>query len=62
MELNTGDSVRDAIQLLYEKNVYGAPIVDVVDSDGTARRFSDRYVGFIDIASLFLWALEVILT
>ncbi|KAK9286870.1 hypothetical protein L1049_015276 [Liquidambar formosana] len=58
VELNIGDSVRDAIQLLYEKNVYGAPIVDVVDSDGTARRFSDRYVGFIDIASMFLWALE----
>ncbi|XP_057955728.1 SNF1-related protein kinase regulatory subunit gamma-1-like [Malania oleifera] len=59
LELKTGDSLRDAIRLLYEKNVSGAPIADVVvDPNAAARRFSDRYIGFIDFASMLLWSLE----
>lgn len=55
--------MRDAIHFLYEKNVLGAPIADVLessdDSNAISRRFSDQYVGFIDFASMVLWSLEV---
>lgn len=55
--------MRDAIHFLYEKNVFGAPITDVLessdDSNAISRRFSDQYVGFIDFASMVLWSLEV---
>ncbi|KAB2634622.1 SNF1-related protein kinase regulatory subunit gamma-1-like [Pyrus ussuriensis x Pyrus communis] len=47
LELKTGASVRDAIHLLYEKNVCGAPIADT-----TSGSFSDPYIGFIDFASM----------
>lgn len=63
LELRTGDSVRDAIHVLYEKDVFGAPIADVLDLDestSATRRFSDNYIGFIDFASMVLWCLEVI--
>lgn len=59
MELNTEDRVKDAIHLLYEKNVSGAPIADVVYPDTIIGRFSDRYVGYIDLAGMVLWSLEV---
>ncbi|KAF2301864.1 hypothetical protein GH714_030009 [Hevea brasiliensis] len=55
VELKAGDGVKDAIQLLYEENVSGAPIADVVESDATVGRISDHYMGFIDFVSLFLW-------
>ncbi|XVE49028.1 hypothetical protein DITRI_Ditri01bG0048900 [Diplodiscus trichospermus] len=58
VELKTGDNVKDAIQLLYTKNASGAPIADVLDPDITVGRFSDRYIGFIDFATLVLWSLE----
>ncbi|XP_050261237.1 SNF1-related protein kinase regulatory subunit gamma-1-like [Quercus robur] len=61
LELRTGDSVRDAIHMLYEKDVFGAPIADVLDLDestSATRRFSDKYIGFIDFASMVLWCLE----
>lgn len=63
MELKTGDCLGDAIRLLHEKNVFGAPIaVDALDMDtGTiGRKFSDGYIGFIDFARMVLWSLEVI--
>ncbi|KAK8476503.1 hypothetical protein V6N13_017962 [Hibiscus sabdariffa] len=50
VELKTGDSVKDAIELLYTKNAFGAPITDVSD------RFP--YIGFLDFATLVLWSLE----
>ncbi|KAI9180460.1 hypothetical protein LWI28_005002 [Acer negundo] len=60
LELNAGNSVRDAIELLFENNLCGAPIVDVPDLDHTTTigRFSDRYIGFIDLASIILWSLQ----
>ncbi|KAJ6671389.1 hypothetical protein OIU85_015166 [Salix viminalis] len=58
VELNAEDRVKDAIHLLYEKNVSGAPIADVVDPDTIIGRFSDRYVGYIDLAGMVLWSLE----
>lgn len=54
LELKTGDSVRDAIHLMHEKNVCGAPI-----TDNTKGSFSDPYIGFIDFASIVLWFFEV---
>ncbi|XP_031380014.1 SNF1-related protein kinase regulatory subunit gamma-1-like isoform X2 [Punica granatum] len=59
-ELRADHSVRDAVCLLYKNNVSGAPIADA-PSD-TARRFSDRYIGFVDLATLVLWSLEEIET
>lgn len=59
MELEVEDNVIDAIRLLYEKDVSGAPIADIADPDTTTGRFPDRYVGFIDFARLVLWSLEV---
>ncbi|XWS67887.1 hypothetical protein CRYUN_Cryun04dG0043400 [Craigia yunnanensis] len=60
VELETGDNVKDAIELLYTKNASGAPIADVLDPDITVGRFSDRYIGFIDFTTMVLWSLEVI--
>lgn len=63
MELKTGDCLGDAIRLLHEKNVFGAPIaVDALDTDTATigRKFSDGYIGFIDFARMVLWSLEVI--
>ncbi|KAA8536091.1 hypothetical protein F0562_028569 [Nyssa sinensis] len=59
LELKTGDSLRDAIGLLYEKNVFGAPIADVIDSATTSGNFLDPYIGFIDFATMVLWSLEI---
>ncbi|KAF7142948.1 hypothetical protein RHSIM_Rhsim05G0073300 [Rhododendron simsii] len=61
MELKTGDCLGDAIRLLHEKNVFGAPIaVDALDTDTATigRKFSDGYIGFIDFARMVLWSLE----
>ncbi|KAE9448576.1 hypothetical protein C3L33_19529, partial [Rhododendron williamsianum] len=61
MELKTGDCLGDAIRLLHEKNVFGAPIaVDALDMDTAtiSRKFSDGYIGFIDFARMVLWSLE----
>ncbi|KAK0582128.1 hypothetical protein LWI29_021846 [Acer saccharum] len=60
LELNAGNSVRDATELLFENNLCGAPIADVPDPDHTTTigRFSDRYIGFIDLASIILWSLQ----
>ena len=60
LELKTGDNVKNAIELLYTKNAFGALIADVLDPDITVGRFSDRYIGFIDFATMVLWSLEVI--
>ncbi|XP_019053019.1 PREDICTED: uncharacterized protein LOC109114577 [Nelumbo nucifera] len=59
LELNSDDCLQDAIRLLYEKNVSGALIAGVLESDSTGR-YSDRYVGFVQFASMVLWSLEVI--
>lgn len=62
MELKTGDTVRDAIRLLNDKDVFGAPIAGdtLFHSDSNVpQRGSDRYIGFIDLASMLLWCLEV---
>ncbi|KAG5547899.1 hypothetical protein RHGRI_013547 [Rhododendron griersonianum] len=62
MELKTGDCLGDAIRLLHEKNVFGAPIaVDALDMDTAtiSRKFSDGYIGFIDFARMVLWSLEI---
>ncbi|MFQ6630262.1 hypothetical protein Gotur_007337 [Gossypium turneri] len=62
VELKTGDTVKDAIEFLYTKNAFGAPIVDVLDPEIPLTRFPDRYIGFLDFATLvgelaksFLW-------
>ncbi|XVE93654.1 hypothetical protein REPUB_Repub01dG0212600 [Reevesia pubescens] len=58
VDLKTGDNVKDAIELLYTKNAFGAPIADDLDPDITVGRFPDRYIGFIDFATMVLWSLE----
>ena len=41
------------------KNIFGAPIAIVLESSGDiTKRFSDRYVGFIDFTSMDLGSFE----
>ncbi|RDY06950.1 SNF1-related protein kinase regulatory subunit gamma-1, partial [Mucuna pruriens] len=58
LELKAGDSIKDAIHVLYEKDTFAAAILDVLDSDTASTRFSDRYIGLIDFTSMVLWCLE----
>ncbi|KAK8364350.1 hypothetical protein V6Z11_A03G227800 [Gossypium hirsutum] len=58
VELKTGDTVKDAIEFLYSKNAFGAPIVDVLDPEIPLTRFPYRYIGFLDFATLVLWSLQ----
>lgn len=57
LEIKSDDRVQDAISLLYDKNVSGAPIVGNVNSD--FKEFVDRDIGFIEFSSMVLWCLEV---
>jgi len=59
LEINSGDAIRDAIHMLYEKDTFGAVIVDVLDTETASIRFSDRYIGFISFPNMVLWCLEV---
>ncbi|CAN1320259.1 SNF1-related protein kinase regulatory subunit gamma-1 [Linum perenne] len=58
MEVKAGDSVRDAIDMLYKKNVLGAPIADFIDPENMSGRVSDRYMGFIDFSRMLLWCIH----
>ncbi|TKY75404.1 SNF1-related protein kinase regulatory subunit gamma-1 [Spatholobus suberectus] len=58
LELKAGDSIRDAIHMLYKKDIFAAAIVDVLSSDTASIRLSDRYIGLIDFTSMVLWCLE----
>ncbi|XP_028113897.1 uncharacterized protein LOC114311931 [Camellia sinensis] len=66
--LKTKYCLGDAIRLLYEKNVFGAPIVDDLhtdmdrDPDTTSHKLLDHYIGFVDFARMLLWSLEVTLS
>jgi len=59
LELKAGDSIRDAIHTLYEKDVFSAAIVDMLDSNANSVTFSDQYIGLVDFTSMVLWCLEV---
>ncbi|KAH0449544.1 hypothetical protein IEQ34_020236 [Dendrobium chrysotoxum] len=56
LELKHDDCIQDAIRSLYERNVFGAPIVNSVSSD--RGNFIDRDIGFIEFSSMVLWSLE----
>ncbi|PKU77958.1 SNF1-related protein kinase regulatory subunit gamma-1 [Dendrobium catenatum] len=56
LELKLDDCIQDAIRSLYERNVFGAPIVNSVSSD--RGNFIDRDIGFIEFSSMVLWSLE----
>ncbi|XP_058782956.1 SNF1-related protein kinase regulatory subunit gamma-1-like [Vicia villosa] len=58
LEIKAGDTIRDAIHMLYEKETFGAAIVDVLDTETSDVRFSDRYIGFISFPNIILWCLE----
>lgn len=53
--MKTGDFVKDAIRVMFEKNVSYALIADV-SSDG----FPDRFLGFVDLSRLLLWCIQVV--
>ncbi|CAL1384930.1 unnamed protein product [Linum trigynum] len=57
-ELKAGDTVKHAMELLYRRNVFGAPIADSIDPENITGRASDRYMGFIDFARMLLWCLH----
>lgn len=52
-EVKTGDSVKDAIRVMFQKNVACALIADV-SSDG----FPDRFIGLVHLSSLLLWCIQ----
>ncbi|XLS65948.1 hypothetical protein HN51_025922 [Arachis hypogaea] len=61
LEVKAENTLKDAIHMLYEKDVLGAVIVDdhVLQSEGcSTMRFSDRFIGFIDFPSMVLWCLR----
>ncbi|XP_047324973.1 SNF1-related protein kinase regulatory subunit gamma-1-like [Impatiens glandulifera] len=66
VEIRAGDSVGDAIRALSENNALGGLIADEPDAiiaDDSIAKFmnnnpSNRYIGFIDFARLFLWSLQ----
>ena len=60
LELKVRDNVKDAIHMLYEKDIFGAPIADDLGPNTSDIRSSNRYIGFIDFASMVLWCLEVL--
>ncbi|KAK6946272.1 CBS domain [Dillenia turbinata] len=60
LELKTQDCLRDAIWLLHQKNVFGAPIADEELGSDAIARFSNRYIGFLDFATMVLWCLKEI--
>ncbi|GAB4853880.1 hypothetical protein Ancab_018088 [Ancistrocladus abbreviatus] len=50
LDLKAGDCLKDAVHFLYEKNVYGAFITDILSDDSSttaaaAGKFSDRCIG-----------------
>ncbi|CAI0377539.1 unnamed protein product [Linum tenue] len=57
-EVKAGDTVKQALDILYRKNVFGAPIADSSDPENITDRASDRYMGFIDFARMLLWCLH----
>ncbi|XP_054787871.1 SNF1-related protein kinase regulatory subunit gamma-1-like [Prosopis cineraria] len=58
LELKAGDSVKDAIRMLYENDLFGAPIADVLDPDAPRMEFSYRYIGFLDFSTMVLWCIQ----
>ncbi|KAF6166687.1 hypothetical protein GIB67_005549 [Kingdonia uniflora] len=60
LELYSEDCLKEAIKLLYEKNVFGAPITDALEEEPKPEleKFLDRYIGFIDFATMVLWSIE----
>ncbi|XP_021738642.1 SNF1-related protein kinase regulatory subunit gamma-1-like [Chenopodium quinoa] len=59
LEVKAGDSLRDAIRLLYEKNAAVALVTDNSSANNAAiSRLSDRYIGVISFASMVLWCIE----
>lgn len=64
LELKAGDLLRDAIHLLYEKNVSVALITDSPSTNyntdnAASSKLSDRYIGVISFPSMVLWCIEV---
>lgn len=61
LEVRFDDCVEHAIRLMYENNVFGAPIVDPGPGDAlSARNPMDKDIGLIEFSSLVLWSLMVI--
>ncbi|CAL0318942.1 unnamed protein product [Lupinus luteus] len=59
-QLKAADSVRDAIHMLYQKDIFGAAILDVSHSDTTppTMTFTTSYIGIIAFSSMVLWCLQ----
>ncbi|KAG6605070.1 SNF1-related protein kinase regulatory subunit gamma-1, partial [Cucurbita argyrosperma subsp. sororia] len=55
LEVKTGDCVKDAIRVMFKKNVDCALIADV-----TSEGFPERFIGFVHLSSLLLWCIQEI--
>lgn len=64
MELKTTDTIGYAIKLLYDKDLYFAPVV--VDKFGTnfdkPKYTQQEFIGLIGLGSMIVWFLQVITT
>ncbi|KAL2654221.1 hypothetical protein R1flu_022349 [Riccia fluitans] len=57
-EVHAGQTIEEAIRLLYKEDVLGAPVLDVPLGSEMAGPLTDHYVGLVDLGSMILWALE----
>ncbi|XP_019416486.1 PREDICTED: SNF1-related protein kinase regulatory subunit gamma-1-like [Lupinus angustifolius] len=60
LELKAGDSLRDAIHMLYQKDIFSAAILDVSHSNTTppTMTFTTSYIAIIDFSTMVLWCLQ----
>ncbi|KAL3686181.1 hypothetical protein R1sor_004203 [Riccia sorocarpa] len=58
IEVQAGQTIEEAMRLLYKEDVLGAPVVDVPLGTVVAGPVTDHYVGLIDLGSMILWSLE----
>lgn len=57
VEIKLGGSVLDAVDAMYGGDAAGAVIIDEVRS--SFGKYVDRDIGFVELSSILLWALEV---
>ncbi|KAL8160623.1 hypothetical protein V2J09_002160 [Rumex salicifolius] len=63
VQLKIEDTLKDAIKIMLQKNVYCAPIVDTISSSShdaaiATKKATNRYIGFLSFPTMVLWCLE----
>lgn len=58
LEVKITDTVGYAIKLLYDKDLYFAPVVDRFDTDFDKPKWTEEFIGLISLGSMILWFLQ----